>query len=257
MVFESIFDKILGGGRQSGGRVTGPPTSSNAASSFHLFWDAPPVPLAEVSAVCEVIEPPTVPMLYFWALQVNFMNGASRVGGAHFGLQFHPDYPESGAVNWGGYADVGGELEGSISALPSALNNINTRTYGWQPGRRYRHRIFRSPDRGWRGTVTDLETGIETVVRDLWVDADHLASPMVWSEVFAHCDHPSAAVRWTDLRTVDASGAEHRTGTVRLNYQTHGDGGCANTNTTVEADGFVQRTATERTNGTGSRLTLG
>ena len=262
MVFDSFLDRVLGADRGRG-RVTGPPASSNAASSFHLFWDAPPVPLSEVAVVFELIEPPSVPMLYFWALQVSFMNGPSRVGGAHFGLQHHPDYPANGAVNWGGYADAGGELDGSASTLPSALDNVNTRTYPWRAHRRYRHRVFRSPDRGWRGSVTDLETGDETVVRDLWADADHLANPMVWSEVFAHCDHPSTAVRWTDLEAVDTEGRRHPVQAVRLNYQTHGDGGCANTDTVVDAGGdaggpgFVQRTATTRTNRTGARLTLG
>lgn len=239
------------------GRTEGPPTSSNGASSFHLSWEVPPSPLIEVAATFEVLEPPTVPMLYFWALQVSFMDGPARRGGAHFGLQYHPRYPDAGAVNWGGYRDGGGELDGSVSDLPSALNNSNTRTYGWQPGRRYRHRVYRSPDRGWRGSITDVETGVETVIRDLWIEADHLLNPMVWSEVFAHCDHPPVAVRWSELDATTADGSPIRAGSVRLNYQTFGDGGCANTNTSIDDVGFVQRTATERTNPTGARLTLG
>ncbi len=46
----------------------------------------------------------------------------------------------------------------------------------------------------------------------------------------------------------------------RLNYQRHGDGGCANTNSSVDTSipggGFVQRSNTERTNPTGQRLDL-
>ncbi|MGH1493346.1 MAG: hypothetical protein ACRBK7_28770 [Acidimicrobiales bacterium] len=238
------------------GRTTGPPTSSNGASSFHLSWEVPPTPLLEVGATFEVLEPPVAPELYFWALQVSFMQGPARRGGAHFGLQYHPNYPNGGAVNWGGYQDVGGEIDGSVSALPSALDNINTRTYAWQPGRQYRHRIYRSPDRGWRGSITDLETGVETVVRDLWIDADSMLSPMVWSEVFADCDHPSVAIRWSELDATAVDGSTFRTNSVRLNYQTFGDGGCANSNTSTDHLGFVQRTATERTNPTGARLTL-
>lgn len=254
----SVFGSFLGRmfGEPGEGRVTGAPTSSNRASSFHLAWKVPPTPLVEVSAVCEVLEPPSVPMLYFWALQVSFISGPNRIGGAHFGLQFHPDYPGNGAVNWGGYRDGAGELEGSTSELPSALNNINTRTYPWQPNRRYKHRVYRSPDRGWRGSITDLETGVETVVRDLWVDADHLASPMVWSEVFAHCDHPTAAIRWSELTGITPDGNTIEARNVRLNYQTHADGGCANTNTSTDGVGFVQRTNTERINPTGSILRL-
>ncbi len=257
MALRSWLSKLIVPGTGGvAGRTTGPPTSSNRASSFHLSWEVPPVPLVEVAATFEVLEPPTVPMLYFWALQVSFMDGPSRRGGAHFGLQYHSDYPDAGAVNWGGYHDGGGELEGSLSDLPSALDNINTRTYAWQPGRRYRHRIFQSPDRGWRGSITDLATGTETVVRDLWVAGDGLVSPMVWSEVFAHCDHPTVAVRWSELDATTATGETYRTESVHLNYQTFSDGGCANTNTSTDDVGFVQRTATERTNPTGTRLTM-
>ena len=87
---------------QSTTRVTGPPTSSNGASSMHLFWEVPPEPLAEVSVDVEVLTPPAVEKLYFWALQVNFVSatGGDR-GGAHTGLQYHPAYPDGGAVNWG------------------------------------------------------------------------------------------------------------------------------------------------------------
>lgn len=255
-MFGNFLRGFLDAGDRGGGRVTGQPTSSNRASSFHLNWDVPSEPLIEVSAVCEVLVPPTVQMLYFWALQVSFMDGPSRIGGAHIGLQFHPQYPGNGAVNWGGYRDGAGELEGSVSDLPSALNNSNTRTYPWQPNRRYQHRVYRSPDRGWRGSVTDLETGVETIIRDLWVDAEYLASPVVWSEVFAHCDHPSSSIRWSNFTGITATGAELSFSSVRLNYQTHADGGCANTNTYADRNGFVQQTNIQRINPTGSTLHL-
>lgn len=237
-------------------RITGAPTSSNRASSFHLNWNIANAPLAEVQATIEVTEPPTVAMLYFWALQVSFVGPNGRIGGAHIGLQNHPSYPGNGAVNWGGYRDGAGELDGSVSALPSALNNINTRTYPWQPNRRYTYRVYRSPDRGWRGSVVDQQASEETVIRDLWVDATHLSSPVVWSEVFAHCDHPSAAVRWTDLVGIGLDGTRHDVRSVQLNYQTHQDGGCANTNTSTDDRGFVQRTATERLTQTGQTLNI-
>ena len=237
-------------------RIAGAPTSSNKASSFHVNWDIAQVPLAEVRATIEVVEPPTVDKLYFWALQVSFMGPNGRIGGAHIGLQHHPNYPDACAVNWGGYIDGAGELDGSVSSLPSALNNINTRTCRWYPNRPYILRVYRSPDRGWRGSIVDTSTGEETVIRDLWVDADHLASPVVWSEVFAHCDHSSAAVRWSDLTGIGTDGTIHDVRSVRLNYQTHEDGGCANTNTSVDGAGLVQRTNTERITQTGQVLKL-
>ncbi|MCP3988554.1 MAG: hypothetical protein GY724_05755 [Actinomycetia bacterium] len=253
VVFRSFLERINRIGEQ---RTVGPPTSSNGASSFHVFWELAPKPLVEVAATIEVIEPPTVDKLYFWALQANFQGDQVRRGGAHFGLQFHPAYPGRGAVNWGGYHHGGGELDGSVSALPSTLDNINTRDYPWVPGRPYRYRIYRSPERGWRGSITDLVTGTETVVRDLWIEADSMISPMVWTEAFADCDHPSSAVRWSDFTALTTDGEQLEVPGVRINYQTHADGGCANTNISVADDGLVQRTATERLASTGSRFTL-
>ena len=274
MDLRSVLQKLLGSGTATAGlgsskqRTTGRPPSGNGASSFHLTWDVPPAPLVEASVTFEVLEPPTVSKLYFWALQVSFMNGPSRTGGAHFGLQHNPAYPEACGVNWGGYHDGAGELDGSVSDLPSAPNNINTRDYRWYANRQYRHRIYRSPDRGWRGSITDLTTGEVTVVRDLWIEADSLTNPMVWSEVFADCDDPSVLVRWTDLEAITATGEVLRPDAVRLNYQTYENGGCANTDTSTEVSsdvatdagagerGFLQRTNTERLHRTGTRLSL-
>lgn len=250
-----------GGSRQGQRRVTGPPTSSNGASSFHLSWEVPPEPLTEVRADLEIVERPSVAQLYFWALQVNFVdraNGGVGRGGAHAGLQHHPAYPEHGAVNWGGYHNGGGELDGTESDLPSALNNVNTRNYRWAAGVPYRIRVFNHAPGRWRATVTDLSSGVETTIRDLLVDADSLVSPMVWSEVFADCDHPRCTVRWSNLEADLAKGGTVRARSVRLNYQRHADGGCANTNTSVDGpgNGFLQQTSTERVTPTGATLTL-
>ena len=246
-------------------RASGLPTSSNRASSLHLVWDAPPVPLAEVGATIEVIEPPSVDRLYFWALQVDFVtDGGGSLGGAHMGLQHHPQYPGAGAVNWGGYRAGGGELDGSVSSLPSTLGNANTRDYRWEPRRRYRYRIHRSSDRGWRASVTDLVTGDTTTIRDLWVDGDALARPMVWTEAFADCGEPPAAVRWTDLSAVTVNGDTYEISAARVNYQSWADGGCTNTNAAVElapgggggTTGFVQRTGVERVTPSGATLRI-
>lgn len=253
-MFRTILNRLAGAGSE---RVSGPPPSGNGASSFHLSWDVPPEPLAEVSATIEVIEPPTVPKLMFWAIQASFSDGQRRFGAAHFGLQYHPAYPASGAVNWGGYHRAGGELDGSVSLLPSTLGNRNTRDYQWRPGAPYRYRIARSPEHGWRGSIIDLDRGDELAVRDLWVDGESLVSPMVWTEAFTDCDDPPAAVRWSDLEAVTTSGNRHRVSAVRVNYQSYTDGGCTNTNSFVDGSGFVQRTATERITASGSTLRLG
>ena len=226
---------------------------------MHLFWEVPPQPLSEVRADLTVLDAPAVDRLYFWALQVNFVDGGAGRGGAHIGLQHHPAYPGAAAANWGGYHPHGrGELEGSTSMLPSTLDNVNTRDYRWRPGQPYRFRVFRSGPGRWRGTVTDLETGTETVIRDLFVEADALVGPMVWSEVFADCDHPSVAVRWTNLSADLAGGGEVRALSVRTNYQSFSDGGCANTDSSLDptGPGFVQRTSVARVNHGGAILTL-
>src|SRR4051794_20715272 len=120
-------------------RVAGRPTSSNGASSFHLHWRMPrSEPLVEVEATIEVLVPPVVPDLYFWALQVGFKGG----GAAHTGLQWHPYRGGTPAVNWGGYRGGGGELDGSVSDLPALDGNPNTRLLAWEPRRPHVLRVF-------------------------------------------------------------------------------------------------------------------
>ncbi len=233
-------------------RTTGPPTSSNGASSFHLFWDVGPAPIRAVEVTVTIDEPPSG-RLVFCALQVSPAERTRRLGGLHFGLQHHPGHPGGGAVNWGGYHDGGGEVDGSALSVPSAMNNRNTGDYPWRHGAPYRYRIDRGPD-GWRGLVTDLERGETVLVRELHLGGDHLVSPMVWTESFAHCDDPTTTIRWTDpvLETDDAVLAVT---SGRVNFQSEADGGCSNTEWTVEAGAFVQRTNTTRTLTSGVRLT--
>jgi hypothetical protein len=201
-----------------------------------------------VEATLEVVEPPVVNRLYFWALQAGFSEGTRRTGAGHLGLQHHPRHPGGTAVNWGGYRAGGGLLDGSESALPSARNNPNTRDFDWRPRVAYRLSITPSPDRpgAWRGAVTDLATGGATVVRDLYGGGDRLIDPVVWSEVFADCDHPSAAVRWSALSAITAAGERLAPRAVRVGYQSHADGGCDNTTVEPDGSGFIQRTTSDR-----------
>lgn len=225
-------------------RDSGEPTSSNRASSFHLVWTVPPAPLDEVSATFELLTEPSVPRLYFWALQVEFVDSGGSAGGAHLGLQWHPSYPDNRAVNWGGY-DRSGELAGSRSALSSTLGNVNTRDYRWETGVPYRFSIS-SPQPGqWRGTVTNLATSESTVVRDLYAGGTHLARPMVWTEAFCRCDDPPVAARWSALRAT-ADGAGIPIESVMINYQSLTQGGCTNTTVRQDETGFLQITATQR-----------
>lgn len=257
----------------SSGRVRGSPTSSNGASSFHLGWNVAGRACG-ASVDLEILRAPVVDRLYFWAMQVDFADSDSRpAGGAHLGLQWHPAHPGSRAVNWGGYAHGGGELVGSSSVLRSATGNPNTRDLHWTEGHTYRLTVARvgaagSPARqgmpapqgtiAWRGSVSDLTTGDSVVVRDLWVPAGWIERVTMWSEVFARCDDPTVAVRWSRPRVLDEHGVGVAPRGVRVDYQSHAAGGCANTDSSPDPDGvgILQRTATARTTPRGTVLSM-
>jgi hypothetical protein len=201
-----------------------------------------------------VLVPPAGPWLHFWALQASFVDGGRRTGGAHLGLQHAPAHPGATAVNWGGYGDSG-ELRGTGSVLPSTPGNPNTRDYAWAARRPYRLRIGPGAGPGaWRGEVTDVLTGTATVVRELWCPATSLADPVVWSEVFAPCDAPGTAVRWSDPSATTLDGSVLVPREVRVTYQSYEDGGCTNSATFTDGVAVVQATAAERRVPPGARL---
>jgi hypothetical protein len=232
---------------QGSPRVTGRPPSSNGASSFHLIWELDrSVAATEVAVTLLVPETSAVQRLYFWALQVSSPGGA----GAHLGLQWAADSPRRMRhVNWGGYGPDGRELSGSSSTLPSSFGNPNTRDFDWESDRPYRLRISRDA-RGWAGWVDD------TLVRRLSVPGEPLVHPMMWSEVFADCDHPSVSARWSAPTIVTSSGQHVPVRAAVTNYQSRGDGGCDNTSSTVDGDAFVQTTSALRGSPAGTRLVL-
>jgi hypothetical protein len=245
-------------------RVRGAPASANGASSFHIWWrfDRPEL-LTEASAVIEVVVPPSVPKLYFWALQVGFHDGRRSVGAGHTGLQWLATDPPVPAVNWGGYDAGGAELGGSLSDLSSLDGNPNTRLFSWRGGQRYELSVRRSPSgavpngiHAWRATVRDAESGQLTVIRDLHTHGPFLADPVVWSEVFADCDDPTVSVRWSDLRATTATGRLVAPEAVSVTYQARGEGGCDNTSVRLDAAGVAQITNTTRTVPQGTVLPL-
>lgn len=236
-------------------RTRGFPPSGNGASSFHLGWRFPAGAgrLVEAAVTIEVTQAPVVEHLYFWALQVGFPGA----GGAHLGLQWNRAFADYGAVNWGGYAMDGSLLRGTESPLASTPGDPNTRDYAWQPKRAYRLRVHRAGEGLWRGEVTDSETGVATTVRDLPAASTFLAEPMVWSEVFARCDDPSVTVRWSDFEVATERGERITPTALVVNYQAHGDGGCANTTSVLDdRGGVLQVTNAERSTPQGARLRL-
>ena len=210
--------------------------------------------LREVWVTLSILEPPLVSELYFWALQASFRDGDEVTGGGHLGLQWHPSYPGSTAVNWGGYDRSGWELVGSESELPSVLGNPNTRNFEWQAGTGYRLRIF--PDRPgwWAGEVTDLSLGATIVIRRLAGGGDHLTLPVVWSEVFAQCDDPGVTALWSAPGGMTVSGEEWSPESYTTTYQQETDGGCSNTDSRPMDGGVGQLTMVERTNASGAHL---
>ena len=232
-------------------RVRGLPPSPNGASSFHVWWDVPDVPLASVSVILEVLKPPEVSRLAFFAIQASFWSPARHEGGAHTGIQWNPRHPRNLAVNWGGYDQRGAILPGTESSLPSTPHDPNTRDFSWTPGARYRLTIgprtpgVRHPSR-WPARIEGLDTGEDVVVRHLLCDGDQLRSPLVWSELFARCDDPPIEVRWSEPSALGLDGEPVPVDRGRVTYQAYDAGGC--TNTTVESDqvGIVQRSGCER-----------
>ncbi|NNC74235.1 MAG: hypothetical protein HKN93_01865, partial [Acidimicrobiia bacterium] len=220
-------------------RERGLPPSPNGASSMHLWWESGGVDAVRVSVDLEILEPPAVPRLYFWAIQASFVDSMTgRLhGGAHLGLQHHPAYPGSKAANWGGYAPDGSILDGTESALPSAPDDPNTRDFHWAPGLRYRLSIERAGDGQWRGVIEQPESDVRVIVRELVVSpsADSLTSIVVWTESFAACDDPPVAVRWSNFTSYSADGEATHPLSLRARYQAYRDGGC--TNTTAEPFG--------------------
>jgi len=263
-----MLRNLVGGGP----RAAGPPRSSGGASSFHLIWEMSGgsgrregpgrLRLIEVSATLEVLVPPRVRALYFWALQTDFGDGRGIWGGGHAGLQWNARYPDGTAVNWGGYASAeagGAVLPGSESTLTGFPDDPNTLAYPWLPGRAYRLRVSRSPATpgAWRAEITDVDSAETSVIRDLWSpfhppspgreEDGYLVRPIVWSEVFADCDASSVTVRWSDLTALDETGAEIPVEAVRVNYQPARAGGCPNTSVQVDdTGGILQVTSTPR-----------
>jgi hypothetical protein len=222
------------------------------AFSFHLYWDLA-TPAREVLVTLVVHEPPSVDRLYFWALQASFLSGSGSHGAGHLGLQWNPRYPGNKAVNWGGYDTQGAVLPGSVSPLPSTPRDPNTRDFPWLPNRAYRLRIHPSPEVGWRGEVTDVETGVMSVVRDLHVGGDHLGRMVVWSELFCDCSDPRSVVAWSEPIAIGLHGEHLTPRAFRVNYKTDG---CPNTNVYTDGHHWYQATGSERTTPQGSLITV-
>jgi hypothetical protein len=64
-------------------------------------------------------------------------------------------------------------------------------------------------------------------------------------------------VRWSNIEALTSSGTSISPAAVRVNYQAHAQGGCANTTVQRDGDGFLQVTNTGRAVAQGTRLPIG
>lgn len=220
-------------------RTSGAPASDNGASSMHLWWPLGTT-TARVSVDLEVLDPGDTTDLRFWAVQVGFVDASGTViGGAHLGLQRHRHAPK-GAVNWGGYVVGGARHLESKSKLRDVLNSPNTYHYDWQPNEVYRLVIEGDGGGWWTASIVRVSTGVRTEIGRLHGGGSKLSRPVVWTEAFARCE-ASAAVRWSSFEPAPAY--------LVATYQSHDDGGCTNTDASIDrgVGGAVQRAAAQRT----------
>jgi hypothetical protein len=145
-------------------------------------------------------------------------------------------------------------LAGSRSPLVSTPNNPNTRDYAWESGQPYRLTVRAGSEAGhWTGSVEAF--GHEQVIRDLFVPAEALVRPMVWSEVFARCDDPPVSATWRDPVAHTARGPMGPSA-YRVSYQSEDAGGCSNTDVEWTENGIRQVTSVDRHIPAGSLVPL-
>ena len=187
------------------------------------FWELPPAggPIVAASARLIVEAAPPVDELYFWALQASFTDGSGRrarrrpPGPAVARRRTRAPAPPTGAAT----RPAAAILPGSESALPSA----------------HRQRQHPRPG-GSRACPTALDDRAGAPAAGLGrarstapscarlaAGGDRLDGLMVWSEVFARCDDPPVAVRWSGFA---ATVADRRGPLARrpcaVNYQARG-----------------------------------
>lgn len=244
------------------------------ASSFHLYWNNLPVTaFNEASVIFRAIQKPALTAdLVYHAMQVSFrqVDGTTR-GGAHTGLQssYTNNNVTKTSVNWGGYDDIvgaGATFRGSFPTLPVQGTNYTSPLFAWYPDRDYQFRVFKSPKQNylaaeltaggdqvageiaWRATVTDLSTGVVTIIRDLLVPNCNTVSgmnaPVMWSEDFNTLSAPVATEPW-DIRWSEPRVDGRLSSQVQINYPD------VLTNTMTDGTdhiGYRQKSVVTRTN---------
>jgi hypothetical protein len=79
---------------------------------------------------------------------------------------------------------------------------------------------------------------------------------MVWSEVFARCDAPTAVAVWSDPSGVTLDGRPWRPDSYSITYQREEDGGCSNSDVRLLPNGVGQFTNMGRTTPPGAIIAI-
>lgn len=230
-----------------------------SGGGFHLWWRGLPAdePIVACEITLEILHEPQVPRIYFWAMQMTFLDEVgTNHGVAHTGLQWNPRHADHRAVNWGGYrqaADVTSILEGSDSPLPSTPDDRNTRDFPWRVGVPYRLAVRRGAQ-GWEASITDTDLGETIPIRELYAGGDRLGHFVVWTELFCAGRDPRSVVRWSDPAVITLSGETREPSEMVSNYP--GGPEWRRLDACTDAVGIVQSTDTRRSTRHGAALKL-
>lgn len=247
------------------------------ASIFGLDWTAPVTRWDEVSAVIRPIVRPLGGVL--WSCRISFRAVDDSVRGtAEFGLESGSGFTNESQTGcrWGGTDTVlNTPFRGSVSALGYGVSPASP-NFEWVVGRDYHVRVFKSPKQNWlaaelnsrgdqapgeiawRFTITDLATGVTTIVRDILVPdcatLNAMSDGSMGAEDTNTARAPTATMPW-DMRWSEPRVNNRLVPTVTTTYSTGGDS-LTNTDSHInDKIGFRQQSLTKRTNAAGVSLT--
>ena len=165
-------------------------------SGFHLWWKGVPSnePIVACSVVLEVVQPPTVAALYFWALQASFLDAhrpVLRRGPHRAPVEPPPPGQPGGELGWlraGGRRHLHpGRQRLTAARHPRGPEHPHVRVARRDPV------PLHDPSRHRRVGVDGDRSGRpapEVTVRELYAAGDRLGGFVMWSELFCRGDDP-------------------------------------------------------------------
>ena len=170
----------------------------------------PTQPLLECSAVLEVVVPPSVPRLYFWALQASFSDGTPTPRRCPPRIAVEHQVPAVGRRPTGADTPRTGRCcRGPSPRCPSTRKDPNTRDYPWIAGHRYRLQDRpQRRDQRRHGRLAGNDHPHRVGRRGQGARSPHQGAS-TWSGRWCgrRCSPgasiPTTVVRWSDLRAID------------------------------------------------------